>query len=174
MNEDEQQGIFDDWMSSHKGLFLKVVRAYAFNRQDREDLFQEMAFQLWSSIPNFRREASATTWIYRVALYAGIAWSARERNYRERREPLDGDGDAANVLAEQEDPRVAWLYEQIARLDPIDRSLILLQLDGLSYREMSATLGISESNVGVKLNRIKQSLARRTASHPAGETNDEP
>src|SRR5688572_9567838 len=162
MQESEQQRTFDQWFSAHQGLIFKVVRAYAFSAHDREDLFQEIDFQVWDSIPGFRHDSSVTTWVYRVALYSGIAWSRKEMRHKDRRQPL-GDSEHHPMLQPLEpDPRVDWLYEQIARLDPIDRSLTLLLLDGFSYREMAVTLGITETHVGVKINRIKKTLASRT------------
>jgi RNA polymerase sigma-70 factor (ECF subfamily) len=68
MHELEQKQIFDDWLQRHKGILFKIVRAYAFNAYDQDDLFQEIALQLWRSIPEFRGESKASTWIYRVAL----------------------------------------------------------------------------------------------------------
>ncbi|MBV7339410.1 sigma-70 family RNA polymerase sigma factor [Chloroflexi bacterium TSY] len=79
MHEHEQKQIFDDWLNKHKGILFKIVRAYAFNAHDQDDLFQEIALQLWRSIPEFRGEAKASTWIYRVALYAASAWTRREK-----------------------------------------------------------------------------------------------
>ena len=162
MQQAEQQRVFDDWLRGHKDLVFKIVRAYAFDRHDQEDLFQEVAYQLWQSIPGFKRESSVTTWIYRVALYCGIAWSKRERRQRDRKQALESVELPALLEPVEQDPRVDWLYAQIARLAPVDRSLVLLLLDGLSYREMAATLGISESHVGVKLTRIKQALAQKS------------
>ncbi|VAW42949.1 hypothetical protein MNBD_CHLOROFLEXI01-2491 [hydrothermal vent metagenome] len=78
MVESEQKQVFDEWLDSHKGLFFKVVRAYAFTPQDRDDLFQEIAIQVWHSVPNFRGESKVSTWIYRVALYAAMSWTRRE------------------------------------------------------------------------------------------------
>ena len=161
MEESEQQRIFDGWFSAHQGLLIKVVRAYASSAHDREDLFQEILFQVWTSIPSFRRDSAVTTWIYRVALYSGIAWSRKEGKHRDGRQALIPEHSPL-LLPIEADPRIDWLYEQIERLDPIDRSLILLLLDGFSYREMAATLGISESHVGVKINRIKKALAGKT------------
>ncbi len=65
MQDDDQQRLFDQWLKSHRGLFFKVVRAYAFTPDDQEDLFQEIATQVWRSVPNFRGDAAVTTWIYR-------------------------------------------------------------------------------------------------------------
>jgi len=160
MPNDEQQRVFDEWLRSHEGLFFKVVRAYAFTPQDQEDLFQEIATQVWRSIPGFRGDAAVTTWIYRVALNAAITWTHKERKHRAGKQDLDGAEPAILQASPAADPRVEWLYEQIRQLSEIDRSLTLLLLDGFSYKEMAAMLGITENYVGVKINRIKAYLMR--------------
>ncbi|MFT6216590.1 MAG: RNA polymerase sigma-70 factor (ECF subfamily) [Roseivirga sp.] len=161
MIESERNRIFDHWLGKHKGLLFKVIRAYAFTAQDREDLFQEIVLQVWRSIPKFREESAVTTWLYRIALNVGIKWTIKTQRYQELNQPMP---DISPVLKEMEyaDPRLAWLYEQIAAFNPIDRSLTLLLLDGFSYKEMSKMLGITESNVGVKINRIKKELIRKS------------
>ena len=166
MNEQEQRQIFDGWLHEHKGILFKIVRAYAFNPHDQDDLFQEMSLQLWKSIPDFRGEAKAYTWIYRVALYAAIAWVRKEKKQPETQSmATDTQTDTTQTLVaetHEHDPQLDWLYEQIAQLDPIDRSICLLMLDGFSYKEMAGLIGISESNVGVKIHRIKQHLVRKS------------
>lgn len=162
MEEREQRRIFDQWLSLHQGLLFKVVHAYGRTSHDRDDLFQEIASQVWNSIPRFRGDSAVTTWLYRVALNCALAWSRKERKHRERTEPWEGQESALRETSRTKDSRLGWLYEQIARLDHVDRSLTLLLLDGFSYREMAETLGISESYVGVKINRIKNYLRELT------------
>src|SRR6476646_7940930 len=149
MEVSEQSRIFDDWLSRHKGVLFKVVHAYAFTSHDREDLFQEIITQVWNSIPRFRGDAAVTTWLYRVALNCALAWSRKERKHRDRTESLETNEQVLHETVRIQEPRLAWLYEQTARLDHVDRSLTLLLLDGFSYREMAETLGISENYVGV-------------------------
>ncbi|MEJ2507131.1 MAG: RNA polymerase sigma factor [Ignavibacteriaceae bacterium] len=136
MPESEQKEIFYDWLKKYKGLLFKVIRAYAFNLHDQEDLFQEITIQIWNSIPNFRGDSAASTWVYRVSLYSAISWSKKEKKQNTGKQSLE--------------------------LNEIDRSLTLLLLDGFSYKEMSNILGISESNVGVKINRIKKDLIQKS------------
>ncbi len=167
MEEREQAERFDRWLREHQGLLFKVVRAYAATPPDQEDLFQEIAVQLWNSIPGFRQDSAETTWIYRVALYTALAWSRKEKKHRDKKEPLEGVEHTLLAPSQARDGRLDWLYEQIRGLNEVDRSLTLLMLDGFSYREIAATLGISESNVGVKINRIKKILSART---PGGGT----
>lgn len=162
MDEHAPEQIFEEWMSQHRGLIFKVVRAYAFTPHDQDDLFQEIITQVWNSIPRFRAESAVTTWLYRVALNTAWAWSRKERKHRTRTQALDG---TAPVLIEKPrapEPRLDWLYDQIASLDHIDRSLTLLLLDGFSYREIAETIGITENHVGVKINRIKTHLINQS------------
>ena len=160
--QNDQQRVFDQWLSSHEGLFYKVVRAYAFTPQDQEDLFQEIATRVWRSIPSFRGDAAVATWIYRVALNTAITWSQAERRQREGKQSLDGEPPLKLRPSPTVDPRVEWLYEQIRQLSEVDRSLTLLLLDGFSYKEMASMLGMTENYVGVKINRIKAHLTSKS------------
>lgn len=159
MHEDEQRRIFDDWLAEHKGILFKIIRAYAHNAHDQEDLFQEVALQVWKSVPDYRGEAKVSTWIYRVALYAALAWTRKERTQPQTQD-LTAVAQTLTVNEAAHDDRVDWLYEQLAQLEPVDRSICLLLFEGFKYREIAELLGISESNVGVKLHRIKTHLAR--------------
>ncbi|KAA3664422.1 MAG: RNA polymerase sigma factor [Chloroflexi bacterium] len=161
MTESEQKQIFDEWLHEHKGIFFKVVRAYAFNQHDQDDLFQEIALQVWKSIPDFRGESKPSTWIYRVAFYVTSTWVRGEKK-RPLTHPLTDTSQTLITTNQQHDDRLEWLYEQIAQLDPIDRSVCLLMLDGYSYKEIAALIGISQSNVGVKIHRIKQHLVNKS------------
>ena len=164
MSEKEQSAIFQNWLDLHKGLIFKFVKSYADTRMDQEDLFQEIAMQIWKSIPSFRNESAATTWIYRVALNTSISWIRVEKKKQNRTQQLDL---AQNILADNTivDDRLAWLYREIQQLDKIDRLLALLLLDDLSYKEIAQILGISESNVAVKLHRIKKRLTLKSKTY---------
>src|SRR4249919_624167 len=163
MLDSERDRIFADWLAGHKGILFKVVHAYAFEHADRQDLFQEITIQVWRSVDAFRGESSVPTWMYRVALNTAIAWTRKEDRHQRGKQPLavvEGLLTTATTSpGAAPDPRVEWLYRQIAQLKDVDRSVALLMLDGFSYREIAAIVGISESNVGVKINRIKLALA---------------
>jgi RNA polymerase sigma-70 factor (ECF subfamily) len=161
MNEEERHRTFDEWLARHRGLLFKVVNAYAFSPPDKEDLFQEVATQVWRSIPTFKGDSKVSTWLYRVAIFSAITWSRRESRHRVGREALDGVEDVPQGPGLHPGDRASWLYDQIRRLDPIERSLMLLLLEGFTYEEMAGVLGISEGNVGVKVHRIKKRLASR-------------
>ena len=160
MVDTERDRIFGEWLAGHKGILFKVVHAYAFEPADREDLFQEVVFQVWRSVDAFRAESSVPTWMYRVAFNTAIAWTRKEGRHQRGKQPLEAvEGLLTTSPSDGRDPSVEWLYRQIAQLKDVDRSVALLLLDGFSYKEIAAVVGISESNVGVKINRIKSALA---------------
>jgi RNA polymerase sigma-70 factor (ECF subfamily) len=164
VTDQEQKQILGNWLDRYKVMIFKVVRAYAPDVMDRDDLFQEIAIQVWRSIPTFRQESSATTWIYRIALNTSIKWVTGERkNYGI--ETLDSVEHILQDKSSQTDERLTWLYEEIHKLNEVDRSIALLLLDNFSYKEMSAILGISESNVGVKINRMKKHLISKSKQY---------
>jgi len=164
VSDRERDRVFGGWLTNHRGILFKVVHAYAFDHADRQDLFQEIVLQVWRSVDAFRGDASAATWIYRVALNTAIAWTRGERKHRKGKQTLDRVEDLLTTAPEAaHDPRVEWLYHRIAELKDVDRSVALLMLDGFSYAEIAAVVGITESNVGVKINRIKAALAGKLA-----------
>jgi len=164
LTEKKQQHIFETWLDTHKALIFKVVRAYTFMAMDQEDLFQEISIQVWRSIPTFRHESSVTTWLYRISLNTAIKWVRKERRHTQA-ETLDNVRHILQESSIQIDERLAWLYEEIYNLDKIDRSITLLLLDNFSYKEMAGILGITESNVGVKINRIKKYLISKSKKY---------
>lgn len=158
MQRVEQERMFQEWMQQYQGLFFKFIRAYAPESGDRDDLFQEIALQVWRSIPAFEGRSAVSTWLYRIALNTSLTWSrGRKKHTAERLSP-----EILPLLQENElpDPRLEWVYDQIARLNEIDRGLVLLWLEGFAYKEIAELTGLTPSHVGVKLNRIKQQLAR--------------
>jgi RNA polymerase sigma-70 factor, ECF subfamily len=106
--------------------------------------------------------------MYRVALNTAIAWTRKEGRHQRGKQELEVvDGLLTTTPTENRDPRVEWLYHQIAQLKDVDRSVALLLLDGFSYREIAAIVGLTESNVGVKINRIKSALAGKRMEETA-------
>ncbi len=143
----------------HAGLLHKVTFAYCRNPADREDLLQEISVQLWRAHARFDARQRESTWIYRVALNVAISFYRRERRHREHTRSFE-DEPAASLLSSTEEPsqEIAVLLRCIEELAPLDRSLALLYLEGLDHAAMSEVLGISASNVGTKLGRIKERL----------------
>ena len=169
MTENERDDLFRQWLREHQGIVVRVARARTDNQGDREDLFQEILLQLWRSIPKFRGDSAASTWIYRVALNTSLAWDRSRRRYRDRVGCLAEPNDVAEEDGNEHAAEVNRLYEAIRSLSKADSSIVLLHLDGLNYREMADVLGISMSNVGVRLNRAKARLLQAFEEDGHGE-----
>lgn len=166
MLADKREELLTRWLAEHKILVFKIAKAYAASPQDQDDLFQEILLQLWSSIPAFEGRSKEITWIYRVALNTALVWKRTESRKRKRyhRQLLDF-GDVPNVQHVPDRPVadrriVDRLYAAIRELPKIEGSIVLMYLDGLDYRQMAEILGLSTSNVGVKLHRAKKKLAK--------------
>jgi RNA polymerase sigma-70 factor, ECF subfamily len=166
-----REAVFERWLKQHPGLVFKVARTFAASEPDRDDLVQEILLQLWRSLRRFQGKASESTWIYRVALHTALAWHRSENKRRAAQIPLPAIEELPepnDPIARERDELVANLYLAIRRLPKVDAALVLLYLDDLSYREMAEVLGISETNVGVKLNRVRKTLAELMKEVPHG------
>lgn len=167
MTERQQQETFNDWIHAHRALLYKVIRSYAVDEDDQDDLFQEIIVQVWRSIPNFRNDCAVTTWMYRIALNTSMKWTNKTRRHTDNHQSLEQSSHIIDLQPVKDD-RLDWLYEEISRLDKVDKSLTLLMLDGFSYKEMANIVGISETYVGVKINRIKKHLIERSNRYKNG------
>jgi RNA polymerase sigma-70 factor (ECF subfamily) len=159
----EREQLFKTWLEQHKAIVFRIARAQAVEAEDQADLCQEILLQLWLSIPRFQGKSSVSTWVYRVALNASLAWKRTEKKRHRSYQSLSGvieipDPSSDSQSTAQNNRMVERLYVEVRKLAPADRSLVLLYLDRLSYREMADILGISPDNVGVRLNRIKKRL----------------
>jgi RNA polymerase sigma-70 factor (ECF subfamily) len=163
LNTTERETRFRQWLHEHTGLLVKVVRSFASAPADADDLLQEILLQVWLSLPNFRDQCKPTTWLYRVALNTALGWKRRETSVRRRSQTLAILPELVDDTQIDADPAhrelLDQLYAAIRTLEPARRALVLLYLDGLSYSEMAEVTGVSEANVGVRLNRIKKQLA---------------
>jgi len=163
LQDEDQNSLFMTWLEEHGSSVMKVARAYTLTSEECQDLAQEILLQAWRSLPKFERTASPATWFYRVALHTAMNWHRKDEPRRKKQRPLL---EVQTVVTEgvdsseqtQQRETVEQLYKAINRLPKADAALVLLYLDELSYREMAEVLGISESNVGVKLNRAKKAL----------------
>ncbi len=145
-------------MDDHKKILYKVCNSYCRNREDREDLAQEIVIQLWRSFRSFDERCRFSTWMYRIALNVAISFYRREDT--RARHVLSDEECLLNAVDEKaiESEQIQALYQFIGGLDPLNRALVLLYLDGNSYLEISDVLGISATNVATKINRLKQTM----------------
>ncbi|TNE62189.1 MAG: sigma-70 family RNA polymerase sigma factor [Bacteroidetes bacterium] len=141
----------------HEGILHKVCAVYAHSKADREDLQQEIILQLWKSYPAFEGRSAFSTWMYRVALNTAITFTRKAAFFQEYTESLAAAADVGTTMESSEDLQL--LYRAIAKLNKVERALILLWLEEKPYQGIADTLGLTEKNVSVRLVRIKAKLA---------------
>lgn len=142
----------------HLGIVLKISRAYTKTTHDREDLINDIALELWRAFPNYRGDARVSTWIYRIALNVSMNYKRKTKNnlllY-----PESGHIELADWLQLEEDnEQTDLLYECIDELDEFNKAIIILYLDGNSHGEIATITGISKTNVGTRISRIKNQI----------------
>jgi RNA polymerase sigma factor (sigma-70 family) len=150
---------FHELLSANGPALIRLAASYTYNRSDRDDLFQDIALAVWQALPRFRGESSERTFIFRIAHNRAITYIAQRRPATASDEEIDVPDPRPNpekgFATEQQEAR---LFKAIHNL-PIDyRQVITLTLEDMSYTEIAEILGISESNVGVRLNRARQML----------------
>lgn len=148
-------------LESNQNIVHKVCSLYTDNREAHNDLFQEITIQLWKAYPKFRGDAKFSTWMYRVALNTAITLYRKSK-----KQPRTQGVDSViyKISSEPYDPteerQIALMYSAIRELGDIDKALVFLYLEDKNYQEIAETLGISEVNARVKMNRIKTKLRK--------------
>ena len=152
-------------LQDNQNIVHKVCTLYTNDRDSHNDLFQEITIQLWKAYPKFRGEAKFSTWMYRVALNTAITL------YRKNKRRIDtADYESiifkikADEYDETEELQLKLMYKAVKQLNDVDKALVFLYLEDKNYTEISETLGITEVNARVKMNRIKTKL--RTILNP--------
>lgn len=153
---------FAELIDDYKEVVAKVCYLYRSAHASFDDLYQEVLINLWQGLDSFRGEAKISTWIYRTALNTCITWYRRNSKFSSTTtldelvsEPADSSADSAAYLEEYRQ-----LYNLISKLNPLDKALITLWLDDKPYDEIALITGLSQSNVGVRLHRIKDKLSK--------------
>jgi RNA polymerase sigma-70 factor (ECF subfamily) len=150
---------FINQLEEHQNILHKICKLYTGDMDSHKDLFQEMTIQLWKSYPSFRGDSKFTTWAYRVALNTAISLY---RNKKRNVPTVQWDNSLYNIRYEEYDTRqeeqLRSLYLAVHKLNDIEKALVYMYLEDKDYAEISETLGISEVNARVKMNRIKTKL----------------
>lgn len=152
---------FATLLQRHRGIVFKVAGSYCRDPDDRADLAQEIAAQLWRAWPAYDPARSATTWMYRIALNVAISHARGDGRRRRHAVPLEAsahDLADANATDHETEQHIRLLQRFIARQPPLDRALLLLYLDDRPQRQIAEVLGISETNVSTKIGRLKQRI----------------
>ena len=149
---------FVQLIHEHQGIIHKICRLYRDSKEDREDLFQEIAYQLWKSFASYKGEAKISTWMYRIALNTAIASFRKKKLNVEYRPELP----ELSYFEESDEYQIRQerLFAVLKQLNESERAIITLYLDELSYRQIAEIIGINENNLGVKLNRIKLKIQK--------------
>ncbi|MES2653707.1 MAG: RNA polymerase sigma factor [Bacteroidota bacterium] len=144
-------------IESHKGIILKVVNLYADDFDDRKDLYQEIVLQSFSAYARFQGNSKFSTWLYRISLNVALTYLSKRKKISTIKSTVLAEDYVEPVeLSERAD----FLYRAIKQLPEIDRSIIMLHLDGFDNTEISEMIGITRGNANVKLHRIKQQLTQ--------------
>jgi RNA polymerase sigma-70 factor, ECF subfamily len=149
-------------IDEHQGILIKACRMYCSDSEDADDLFQEILYRLWKGWSSFKGDSKLSTWMYRIALNTSIT---RLRN-KSRQPSFLQLGISHNSIAESQHVRIDITFDKalqqaIDTLDKLDKALVLLYLDEKTYKEIAEIMGMSEGNVGVRINRIKKKLKER-------------
>lgn len=162
MNEKEQGQYFQEIIEQHKGILFKVARTYCQNEDDRQDLIQEMMIQIWKSIHRYKKQFKISTWLYRISLNVAISFYRKQSTRANKYTVLNEQTAQIPMDDKTEDERQLSLLEQfINELKEIDKALMILYLEDKGHAEIAEILGMSASNVGTKIGRIKDKLKTR-------------
>ena len=156
---------FTKLIKQHEGILYKLSNAYADRPEERQDLYQEMVYQLWKSFGSFKGNSSWSTWMYRVALNTAIKYLKLQKRKPDDQQLIP---ELHRIIEEQDalmDERTQYLYAQIRQLGEVNRAIVLLYLDGKSYEEIGQITGYSPSNIGTRLNRIKAQMRANKPQH---------
>ncbi len=146
-------------IEKHKGIIFKISKMYMDQKDDRDDLFQEITCQVWKAYPQFKGQSEFSTWLYRIALNTAIVFLKNEK-----RRSFIGREDFSEYKIMQEEfdaekeEKLNAMYKAIHQLSPIDKAFIFYYLEDVSGKEIAGQMGISEGNVRVKMNRAKNKL----------------
>jgi RNA polymerase sigma factor (sigma-70 family) len=163
MNNQLDKNEFLKLIQSNKGIIFKICNSYCHNQSDREDLAQEITYELWKSGKSFNTDYTFSTWMYRVALNVAISfyrkWKKRAHvmPFAERLFEIEDKDDRTAVTEE----KINQLQRFINELKELDRALMILYLDSKTYNEIAEILGITATNVATKINRIKDKMKQK-------------
>ncbi|WP_439474671.1 RNA polymerase sigma factor [Algoriphagus formosus] len=151
---------FIQLIQENQGLIYKITTIYTREREEQEDLYQEIVYQTWKSFDQFKKAAKPSTWLYRVGMNTAITHLNRSKK-RVAAVPMEGmEFDLMDETDSQKEEQIRQLYAEIRKLGLLDRGIVFLFLEGKSHEEISEIVGITSSNVGTRLSRIKEKLRK--------------
>jgi RNA polymerase sigma-70 factor (ECF subfamily) len=151
---------FINLVNQHQGLIHKVCNMYETAREARNDLFQEIVLQLWRSFHTFRGDAKITTWMYRIALNTAISGLRKRSRKIQTQDLQEGHLNISEDGHEDHEENLQRLKWAIRKLSEIERAMIIMALDEVPYEEIAEAIGITQNNVRVRMNRIREKLRK--------------
>lgn len=152
---------FVEMLNTHRGIIFKVCTLYCHDEEAKKDLFQEIVLQLWKAYPSFRNEALNTSWMYRIGLNTAISNLRKEVKKLDRKSITVEEFQIPDMNFDiEQDEKLVMLKLAIEKLSEVEKAIIILYLEEKTYDEIAEIIGISNSNVGVRLNRIKHKLEK--------------
>jgi len=152
---------FTRLITENKGIIYTVAHSYCADRNDMDDVAQEIIYNLWKSFDSFDSRLKFSTWMYRVALNVAISHYRQDKKLGIRHEISEGLLVFDTNPGEEMEENLSLLQAFISELKEVDRAIILLYLDDKSQREMAEITGFSETNIGTRISRIKEKLRTR-------------
>ena len=166
MQKQEAEKEFEKHIREQELLLRKVCRIYAYTDADREDLFQEIVIQLWKAWPKFKGLSKLSTWLYRVAINTAISGLRKKKNFIRNYEPAAmPEPVSEHIGVDDEEERLQLLYHAIEQLNAVEKTIVMLYMDDRPYEEMEEIIGLSQGNLRVKMNRIKEKLRELTKNY---------
>lgn len=154
-------------IKANQNLIFKICYSYCSNPENRKDIQQEVLIQLWNSFSKFDGRVKISTWIYRIALNTAISYYRKECRHNDKKISIDASIISTSYFeyVPEQDENIILLYQFIENLNEMDKALILLYLDDNKYKTIAEILGISETNVATKINRIKKNLKEKYSNN---------
>ncbi|MEL6594280.1 MAG: sigma-70 family RNA polymerase sigma factor [Bacteroidota bacterium] len=158
MDPAQQEILFQQILSDHKERLYRLCRSMIYRQELIDDLFQEVLLNVWQYLPRFRAESAVYTWLYRIAVNTAISFNKKEGRHQDHHRQIELAANARQEVKMNDEMRA--LYQAIQLLKEEDRTLVGFYLEGFAYKEIAEILQLSISNVGVRINRIKQRLTQ--------------
>jgi len=166
MTSSDKEKIFKEALKKHKSQIHRVCWGFTNSAEDVKDLYQDVVINIWKGLEGFRNQSSLSTWLHRITINTCLLWKKKKKSvlsFQSNMTDLQVENEYEFKI--NENPQLKALKKAIDKLKPVDKSLILLVLEELSYKEIAEITGLSISNIGVKINRIKTRIKNLMAKN---------
>lgn len=159
--EKDLETVFLTTVEANKDRMFRICRSYSIDADEAKDLFQEVLLNLWKSLPSFKHQSNIDTWVYRITINVCLRakqFADKKQKHFVRLEGINFENIEDTIAPSENEKLFQKLFECIKTLEGIDKSIILLHLEDLPYKEIAHIFGLSENHVAVKIKRIKSKL----------------